>query len=148
MKCSKQCMVFVSASLILSACASMPTGLPTSGFQPPMEGALKAAQIQTLFTDKTVTAIRIKDERSSRTFYHRWQVFYREQDGTVEKGEWNVRPDGRLCEWRGWDRKRCRAIVQVDPETVMQYRLRKNGDHRPILRYLAFEPGNRLEVKP
>jgi hypothetical protein len=125
-------------SLLVVGCAS------PNRVAPP-EGALSAAEIRALFTGHTVKSVTFSKGTVRETYYMANGEIRRLRNGEVRKGTWRVRKNGRLCQQVGDHEESCHAIVRAG-DTHVKYVVRKNGDHRPVVRYISFTPGNPLRL--
>lgn len=105
------------------------------------EGVLTAPQIEQLFTDRTVVA-QDTDEEERVLYFGRDGAVRQIRDGMISDGTWSVRGDSRLCVEIDGDRG-CRAVVRRG-EVYLQYVVKKDGNHRPDLSYIAFRDGEQL----
>ena len=126
------------ALLLVTGCAS------TKRVAPP-DGALSATQVRTLFSEHTVKSVTFSKGTVRETYYMANGEMRRLRNGEVRKGTWRVRKNGRLCQQVGDHQESCHAIVRAG-DTHVKYVVRKNGDHRPIVRYISFTPGNPLRL--
>lgn len=106
-----------------------------------LRGTLDQEQVTRTFSGRTAVAVQPDGDEL---------VYYFDPDGELrqvrngwqKRGAWSVRKDGRLCLDLGDDRD-CRAIARKGSE-FLQYRVRKDGDHRPEQTYVAFRDGEQL----
>ena len=126
------------ALLLVTGCASMKRVAPP-------DGALSATQVRTLFSEHTVKSVTFSKGTVRETYYMANGEMRRLRNGEVRKGTWRVRKNGRLCQQVGDHEESCHAIVRAG-DTHVKYVVRKNGDHRPIVRYISFTPGNPLRL--
>jgi len=126
------------AVLLVAGCAH-----PLREAQP--EGALNANEIRALFNEHTVKSVTFSKGTVRDTYYMASGEMRRLRDGEVSVGSWRVRKDGRLCQQFGEHEETCRAIVRAG-STYVKYVVREDGNHRPIVRYISFTPGNPLRL--
>ncbi len=126
------------AALLVTGCAILDRSAAP-------EGTLDASEIRELFTGKTVKSVTFSRGTVRETYYMANGELRRLRKGEVSPGSWRVRKDGRLCQQVDEHAETCRAIVRAG-DTYVKYVVRKDGDHRPIVRYLDFKPGNPLNL--
>lgn len=124
------------SALLLAGCASLDRTAPPNG-------ALNATEIRALFNEQTVKSVTFSRGTVRETYYMAGGEMRRLRKDKVTTGTWRVRKDGRLCQQIGDHEEACHAIVKAG-STYVKYVVRKNGNHRPIVRYISFTPGNPL----
>ena len=107
-------------------------------------GTLRADQVITLFSDKTVQTRTVVKKRKSLTYYHPEGEVVQLRNGIMRRGHWRVRDDGRICLQMEELEEKCRIIVRGLGGGYRKYIVRKNGLHQPTVDYLDFLEGNQL----
>ena len=121
------------------------TGCASVGRVAPPDNALGADEIRALFSGQTVKSVTFSKGRVSDIYYMASGELRQLRNGKVRSGTWRVQKKGRLCLQIEDNDENCRAIVKAG-NTYVKYIVSKDGNHRPVVRYISFTPGNPLNL--
>ena len=128
--------------ILAGGCASMNTKSKKTVPLPP--GTLKAAEVISLFSGKTVTSVLNENARISQTYYSPDGQLRQLRKGLKRNGIWEVKKNGRICLQFEGRKKKCRIIVKEGPN-YNKYIVKRDGNHQWILSYISFRNGNLVD---
>jgi len=126
-------LMIVSAALLLGGCMGPVRQAQTQ--------QLTAAEIQSLFSDKTVESVSRSGNTTSFTYYHPDGRVLQQRLWSLRSGHWKVTDDAKIC--LSFAKTRCRAI-QVDDGTYYKVKQSKGKPAEKVVRYRRFAEGNHL----
>lgn len=123
--------------LPMAAWSQEPNGIPL----PP--GTLTAAEIRSLFSDKTVYSVTAAKGRESVSYYSATGEVRQQRKNITRSGHWHVTESDRMCLQMEDLPEKCRIVVK-EGESYSKYIVKKSGRHQLSIRYTAFVEGNPL----
>jgi len=106
-------------------------------------GTLSQMQVRNLFLDHTVESETFSKGRTSVSYYSPNGEVHQLRDGKKRYGHWRVKKNGRICLSMEGDKESCRIIVR-EGDSYTKYVVKKDGNHKPVVKYNWFKAGNRL----
>lgn len=134
--------IFLALLLSLSLFACVPPPSKKSVSLP--VGTLSKQEVRNLFLDHTVESETISKGRISVSYYNPNGQIIQLQDGKKRVGHWRVKSNGRICLAMEDEKESCRIIVRKG-NSYTKYVVKKDGNHKPVVKYNWFKGGNRLE---
>lgn len=133
-------LILLAGFVLLSACVSSPIKQSSS--------SLKAAEVRSLFSGKTVESVSRGSGLTSFTYYAPDGQLQQQRLWSRRSGKWEVLDNGKICLSFGKDRS-CRRVVKeadVLGTKVTYYKVHKRKGQKAerVVRYRAFVDGNQL----
>ena len=117
--------------------------LVISGCQVKPESAqLNSAELQALFSNRTVESYNLINGTTSFTYYYADGRVLQERYWQKREGQWRVK-DGQICLAMEDKKESCRPVY-AEGDRYYKYRLGSDGQPEKIIRYRQFLNGNRL----
>lgn len=130
---------------LCAACAPVktsPTGHSRNKVPLPV-GTLNSTQLHDLFSNRTVDSVTIARGRSTVSFYKPNGELRQRRNGKLRIGQWRITKRGRICLQIEGKKEKCRAVAKQNGR-YLKFVIKKDGQHKPVVRYLAFRDGNLL----
>ncbi|ORJ62180.1 hypothetical protein [Geothermobacter hydrogeniphilus] len=139
-------LLFALLLLLVTACTPSTTHNKTGHSRPHYSlpaGILNSDQLRELFSNRTVDSITIARSRSTVSYYNPNGELRQRRNGKLRVGHWRITKKGRICLQIKGKKEKCRAVARQNGQYV-KFIIKQNGQHQPVVRYIAFRDGNLL----
>lgn len=114
-----------------------------SGCQTKQENTqLKSAELQHLFSERTVESYNLINGSTSFTYYGKDGLVSQKRYWENRKGKWRI-SDNMICLQMAHKSESCRAVY-LEGDRYYKYRADDQGQPQKIIRYRQFLTGNRI----
>lgn len=104
---------------------------------------LNSEQLYSLFVGNTVESVSLSKGRKSLTYYDPDGQVRQQRGNQTRLGQWRITKRGRICLQMENKKKKCRIILRENG-TYKKYIVKKSGDHKLVVSFTRFMPGNPL----